>query len=211
MPCAKATTRIYVKMVALCEYLHTQKYPHSQYTIHQIFLTNSWWEHRHLQLRNCNSTKIFFSEFYFSNVNVFIISYSDLNLNEKLLRKSVIFFLNCAKIFQCERNLYFGCHFETVKVIFNFVFFCFRPIAVLKFINDLSFTENYLVFRRGVNMHQQEWKRPYTLTCYNLAQLQMLFFPNALCSHCMNATASAQSPKFLRNIYPQMIFANFCR
>ena len=28
--------------------------------------------------------------------------------------------------------------------------------------------------------------------------------------HCMNAMASAQSPKFLRIFYPQTIFANFC-
>ena len=37
-------------------------------------------------------------------------------------------------------------------------------------------------------------------------ELQMLLFPNALSVvHCMNATASAQSPKFLRNFYPQTI------
>ena len=28
--------------------------------------------------------------------------------------------------------------------------------------------------------------------------------------HCMNATASAQSPNFVWNFYPQTIFAKFC-
>ena len=36
------------------------------------------------------------------------------------------------------------------------------------------------------------------------------YFQTPSVVHCMNATASAQSPKFLRNFYPQIIFANFC-
>ena len=36
------------------------------------------------------------------------------------------------------------------------------------------------------------------------------YFQTPSVVHCMNATASAQSPKFLRNFYPQTIFANFC-
>ena len=37
------------------------------------------------------------------------------------------------------------------------------------------------------------------------------YFQTPSVVHCMNATASAQSPKFLRNFYPQTIFANFTR
>ena len=36
------------------------------------------------------------------------------------------------------------------------------------------------------------------------------YFQTPSVVHCMNATASAQSPKFSRNFYPQTIFANFC-
>ena len=36
------------------------------------------------------------------------------------------------------------------------------------------------------------------------------YFQTPSVVHCMNATASAQSPKVLRNFYPQTIFANFC-
>ena len=36
------------------------------------------------------------------------------------------------------------------------------------------------------------------------------YFQTPSVVHCMNATASAQSPKSLRNFYPQTIFANLC-
>ena len=43
-----------------------------------------------------------------------------------------------------------------------------------------------------------------------LGNCRCCYFQTPSVVHCMNATASAQSPKFLRNFYPQTHFANFC-
>ena len=44
----------------------------------------------------------------------------------------------------------------------------------------------------------------------NISNCRCCYFQTPSVVHCMNTTASAQSPKFLRNFYPQTIFANFC-
>ena len=42
------------------------------------------------------------------------------------------------------------------------------------------------------------------------ANCRCCYFQTPSVVHCLNATASAQSPIFLRKVYPQTIFANFC-
>ena len=56
--------------------------------------------------------------------------------------------------------------------------------------------------------------KEYTLCtiCSGIAAIAdvAIYFQTPSVGHCMNGTASAQSPKILRNFYPQTIFANFC-
>ena len=55
--------------------------------------------------------------------------------------------------------------------------------------------------------------RPSVAWCFVCSVYRHVFFPNCRCCyfqtpsvlHCMTATASVQSPKFLRNFYPQTI------
>ena len=44
-----------------------------------------------------------------------------------------------------------------------------------------------------------------------LQNCRCCYFQTPSVVHCMNATASAQSPKFLRNFYPQTIFCQLLR
>ena len=74
------------------------------------------------------------------------------------------------------------------------------------------FTRVYFYAQNTYSLHthlinysySDHMKNPNTPNC------RCCYFQTPSVVHCMNTTASAQSPKILRNFYPQTIFANFC-
>ena len=94
-------------------------------------------------------------------------------------------------------------------------------VQILQWVTALPWLRSIMVNSGSVYQRSRTWTRssskPYLKrdffnlrVCLDQGNCRCCYFQTPSVVHWMNATASAQSPKFLWNFYSLTIFANFC-